>query len=29
LMERFKSNARDRAKDFGKTELPYDELKWI
>ena len=28
LMERFKSNARDRAKDFGKTELPYDELKW-
>ena len=27
LMERFKSNARDRAKDFGKTELPYDELK--
>ena len=26
LMERFKSNARDRAKDFGETELPYDEL---
>ena len=28
LMERFKSNARDRAKDFGKTELPYVELNW-
>ena len=26
LMERFKSNARDRAKDFGETKLPYDEL---
>ena len=27
LMEKFKSNARNRAKDFSKTELPYDELK--
>ena len=26
LMEKFKSNARDRAKDFGETKLPYDEL---
>ena len=27
LMERFKSNARNRAKDFGEIKLPYDELK--
>ena len=27
LMEKFKSNARNRANDFSKTELPYDELK--
>ena len=27
LMNNFKSNARNRAKDFSKTELPYDELK--
>ena len=26
LMERFKSNARERAKDFAETKLPYDEL---
>ncbi len=26
LMEKFKSNARNRAKDFGETKLPYDEL---
>ena len=26
LMERFKSNARNRAKDFAETKLPYDEL---
>ena len=28
LMEKFKSNARNRAKDFGETKLPYDELNW-
>lgn len=27
LLNKFKSNARNRAKDFSKTELPYDELK--
>lgn len=27
LMERFKSNARNRAMDFGEIKLPYDELK--
>ena len=26
LMEKFKSNARNRAKDFAETKLPYDEL---
>ena len=26
LMERFKSNARNRAKDFAETKLPYDEI---
>lgn len=26
LMEKFKSNARNRAKDFAQTKLPYDEL---
>ena len=26
LMEKFKSNARERAKDFGEVKLPYDEL---
>ncbi|MBQ2961813.1 glycosyltransferase family 4 protein [Methanobrevibacter sp.] len=26
LMEKFKSNARNRAMDFGQTKLPYDEL---
>ncbi|MBR5504171.1 MAG: glycosyltransferase family 4 protein [Methanobrevibacter sp.] len=27
LLNKFKSNARNRAKDFSKTELPYEELK--
>ncbi len=27
LREKFKSNARNRAKDFSKVQLPYDELK--
>ena len=26
LMEKFKSNARNRAKDFAEVRLPYDEL---
>ena len=26
LMEKFKSNARNRAKDFAEVKLPYDEL---
>lgn len=28
LMEKFKSNARNRAMDFAETKLPYDELNW-
>ena len=28
LMEKFKSNARNRAKDFAEVKLPYDELNW-
>ena len=27
LKEKFKSNARNRAKDFSEIKLPYDELK--
>lgn len=28
LIEKFKSNARNRAKDFAETKLPYDEMNW-
>jgi len=28
LMEKFKSNARNRAMDFAEVKLPYDELNW-